>query len=86
MNTFYKRVVLVGMGIVISMTLGALALGSAWPTPGEYLVRWIFPPSSSAAPYDPRTVFAVHIGANTLCCFSILLLLYLLAARQWRGK
>jgi hypothetical protein len=81
---YLSKIPLVGFGVTLSVVLATLAFSNL-KTPGDYVVYELFPPGGSGR-YDVRLVLLVHIGVDSLLCFSILLTLYLLFTKLSYGR
>jgi hypothetical protein len=80
-NLLLKKTAVFLAGIAISI-LGMLPFGLPWPTPGAYLVHWVFP--HGGGPYDLGSVLVAHIATDSLCCFALLSGFYLLTIKGLR--
>jgi hypothetical protein len=70
-----------------SLLFGFLALSKDWPTPGAYLIEWLFHPGAVPdVKTDLRIVWAVDVGVfvatNFLCCLAIFYVLYLMLRKR----
>ena len=70
--------------IAASILLGALSLGSGWPTPGAYVVHWFYPPEAPGPGYDPGPVLLVYICTNSICCLAVVSVAYALLTKGRR--
>ncbi len=86
MGSAFKKMALLICGIAASILVGALSLGSGWPTPGVYVVHWIYPPGAPGPAYDAGPVLFTYIGTNSICCFAALSLAYALLTKSRRKK
>jgi hypothetical protein len=75
-HRYLSKIPLVGFGVALSFVLAILAFSNVG-TPGAYVAYELFPPGGSGQ-YDLRLVLLIHIGVDSLLCFSVLSGLYLL--------
>ena len=72
---------MIGGGVALSIALATIA---EWvisiKTPGAYVHAVLFPPLAGGS-YDHRLVLFVLVGVDSLSCFAILSVLYLLSTK-----
>jgi hypothetical protein len=80
------------IGLVVGAVAGSLlfdflALSKDWPTPGAYLIEWLFHPGAVPdVKTDLRIVWTVDAGGvvatNFLCCLANFYVVYLMLGKR----
>ena len=84
MRDSLKKFALFVAGVGVSIFFGFFSSGTEWPTPGHYLIYKLFPPWDPPGSHDFGTVILVHIGTDSVSCFALLWIAYVLFRRVSR--
>lgn len=82
MRSYLRKIILVSCGLALSALLDVLAANVDVPTPGGYLIHYLYPPGRVIQHLGMS--FAIDIGTNIVFFFLVLTGCYLTFIRLFR--